>query len=121
MSLRQRILDLLASGPVTPREAAVELSVGFAYCRVRFSNLHTEKKIHVTTYRRCEENGRLYPRAVYALGPGKDAKPPGPLSDAEYNRRYRSAVRGQVNSVFALAGGVKSKRVALDWRGVTGG
>lgn len=111
-------LDLLADDDMTSRDVAEALGIKHNYVRVICSVLHTSGRIHVSGYRREEVNGRLYPRAVYRLGAGVDAKRPKPLSDAEYNRRYRQRTRGMINSVFALAGNVSDRRVSMDWRSV---
>lgn len=118
MSARQKVLDLLADDDMTSRDVAEALGINHNYVRVICSVLHTSGRIHVTKFCREEVNGRLYPRAVYRLGAGVDAKRPKPLSDAEYNRRYRQRTRGMINSVFALAGKVNDRRVSMDWRSV---
>lgn len=67
------------------------------------------KMVYVKKWLRCEEgtSRRLYPRPVYALGDKPDAPKPRPLSDSEYQRRYkakraRGAYSRTPNSVFDL-------------------
>jgi hypothetical protein len=57
---------------------------------------------HISGYRRDEDGGRLYPRALYAYGPGKDAKKPPKLGRQEYNRRAKEKMRKTVSSVWDL-------------------
>ncbi len=57
---------------------------------------------HISGYRRDEDGGRLYPRALYAYGPGKDAKKPPKLGKQEYNRRAKEKMRKTVSSVWDL-------------------
>ena len=61
------------------------------------------KRIYIKDYVHDMEGERTYPRAVYALGSGKDA--PKPISDQkEIKRRYwaRSQLKLRANSVFNL-------------------
>ncbi len=102
MSVPEQVLKLLEDSDLSCRECANDLGVSLSYVRALMSKLHANKKVYIAAYRRDEDGGRLYPRAVYALGQGKDVKRPGALSNTEYNRRHRDAKRGAVNSVFAL-------------------
>lgn len=103
-------------GPMTAREVTEATGLNHDLTRVRLCSLKASGHIHVTEYRRETVHGRLYPRAVYALGPGRDAKKPGPLTQAEYCRRYRARKRNAVPSVFHLGGNIDQARVAVDWR-----
>lgn len=96
---------------MSARELSEELGLRFGLVRAKLGYLKTQGRVHIHSYCRDTENGRLYPRARWALGSGKDAKRPAPLSDAEYNRRYRERTRGLVNSVFELAGNNSNRRV----------
>lgn len=58
--------------------------------------------VRVGGWRRDEDGGRLYPRALYAAGPGVDAPKPEKLPRSEYNRRARHKLRSQVASVWEL-------------------
>jgi len=119
MTLKARTLALVAEhGRLTAREVAEELGITVSHARAVVSNLHG-KGLRIAEYRRDSDGGRLYPRPVYALGKGPDVKPPGRLSDAEYNRRYRARTRGLVGSVFALAGNNAHRRVGTLGRGLT--
>lgn len=61
------------------------------------------KQIHITHYVYDAESARRYPRAVYALGAGVDAKKPVPPTK-ENKRRYAAKCKGWygMNSVFNL-------------------
>ena len=48
------------------------------------------------------ENGRRYPRAVYALGDLPDAKKPRRATDCENTRNFYRRRKCRVNSIFAL-------------------
>lgn len=58
--------------------------------------------VRVSGWRRDEDGGRLYPRALYAAGPGKDAPKPEKLPKSEYNRRSKLKLKRQVASVWEL-------------------
>lgn len=65
-----------------------------------------EGRVHITAYVHDDGIGRYYPRAVYAIGPGREPPRPKPLTYGERNRRSaarRKPVTGLVNSVFDLA------------------
>jgi hypothetical protein len=69
------------------------------------SRLHGTGRIHIQGWRRSTHCGMLYyPRAVYAVGPGKDAKKPKPLTYAQQSRRARKLAKESraVASVFDL-------------------
>lgn len=61
------------------------------------------KQIHVSHYVYDAEGARRYPRAVYALGDGIDAKKP-KASPLENRRRYDAKKKGmyRMNSVFNM-------------------
>lgn len=111
MSTPERILKLLAHNNLSCREISLEIDVSLAHIRSAVSKLKKAKKIYVWRYRRDEDGGRLYPRAIYAFGNGRDATPPGALSDTEYNRRHRENQRGAVNSVFMLGVPVHKRKL----------
>jgi len=105
-SYADQILILLRDhGPMTATELAD--AVGTKPKNIR-AILVTRRKTpdgarwHISEYRREEVHGRLYPRAVYKFGKGRNAKKPPPLTQTEYNKRYRSRKRSCVTSVFDL-------------------
>jgi hypothetical protein len=64
----------------------------------------TGKQIHISHYVYDAEGARRYPRAVYALGAGIDAKKP-KSSHLENRRRYESKKKAMycMNSVFNMS------------------
>lgn len=107
-------------GPLSAREIAAEIGAPMhlvrAYCGAHKSLGHC----HIAAWRRDDDGGVLYPRALYAFGPGSDAPKPAPLSRTEYNRRHRQRKARAVASVFALGQCVDQRRAAFDWRSVGG-
>lgn len=84
--IRSRILNLLQElGPMTARELAEQLKI--KHVNQIAAALQGCDNFHISGYRRDEDGGRLYPRALYAYGLGKDANKPPKLSKQEYNRR----------------------------------
>lgn len=99
--IRLKILTLLQElGPMTARELAEQLRIKNVNRIAMILNECDE--YHISGYRRDEDGGRLYPRALYAYGPGKDADKPPKLSTQEYNRRAREKMRKTVSSVWDL-------------------
>lgn len=99
--IRSRILNLLQElGPMTARELAEQLKI--KHVNQIAAALQGCDNFHISGYRRDEDGGRLYPRALYAYGPGKDAKKPPKLSRQEYNKRSKAKMRKTVSSVWDL-------------------
>lgn len=105
----QKVLDLLAqNGPMTRAEITKELGYERDYVssvvgRLSTKLVKTPKRIHIIGYTYDMEGERRYPRAIFALGDGKDAKRP--KADLKANkRRYREKLKGRfyMNSVFNL-------------------
>jgi len=68
------------------------------------SRLHAAGEIHVKEYTYDDESHRRYPRAVYALGEGKDARKPRRDKNAVGMRSQKEArARIMNSSVFNLA------------------
>lgn len=100
-SIRSRILSLLKdNGPLTAREIATELKL--PYINQVAAALGDCPNFHIYSYRRDEDGGRLYPRALYAYGPGKNAPKPKPLTRVEYNKRSKLKMKHTVTSVWEL-------------------
>lgn len=100
-SIRSRVLNLLReNGPLSAREIAAELRLETPN-RVTAA-LHGSKEFHIHSYRRDEDGGRLYPRALYAYGPGRDTPKPKPLTRVEYNKRSKAKMKRTVTSVWDL-------------------
>lgn len=74
------------------------------------------KQIHVNHYVYDAEGARRYPRAVYALGDGVDAKKP-KASTLENRRRYDAKKKGmyRMNSVFNM--GKSRDQIRAEMRG----
>ncbi len=99
--IRLRILTLLQElGPMTARELAEQLKI--KHVNQIAAALQGCDHYHISGYRRDEDGGRLYPRALYAYGPGKEAKKPPKLSRQEYNKRSKAKMRKTVSSVWDL-------------------
>ena len=71
--------------------------------RMNKNNPRVGKQIHVSHYVYDAEGARRYPRAVYAIGDGIDAKKPKPCKK-ENKQRYESKKRVmyRMNSVFNM-------------------
>lgn len=71
--------------------------------RMNKTNPRVGKQIHVSHYVYDAEGARRYPRAVYAIGDGVDAKKPKPCKK-ENKQRYESKKRlmYRMNSVFNM-------------------
>lgn len=75
------------------------------------SRLHKEtpnfgKRIYIIGYtNEAEGSGRTYPRAIYAIGDGEDAKKPKPKTRKEIRNKYDAKITNQfrMNSVFNMA------------------
>mgnify|MGYP001170188560 CR=1 FL=1 len=107
-----RILNLLAeNGPMTRAEIIDDLelprdSVSAVVCRLHTKLAKTPKRIHIVRYDYEMEGQRRYPRAVFALGDGVDAKKPNRKAVLRENkRRYteRQHKKNKMNFVFNLA------------------
>lgn len=108
----QRVTRLLMEdGPMTAQDIARELGVRIEIARGMCGKAKQCKQIRIVGWRRDEDSGRLYPRAVYAVGAGKDAPKPPPLTRREYNRRHRGRKARAVPSVWALAVPVDRRRI----------
>jgi hypothetical protein len=85
----ERVLDAIRrNGPLDYREAAslAGLSANTVKNAGYLDLLVTQGKLHVAAWRRASRGPM---RAVYALGPGKSAPKPLPLSAAEKSRSHR--------------------------------
>lgn len=107
----ETILKILSVGEMSCREIATELHISVSHARSAVCKLKQLKKVYIAYYRRDSDGGRLYPRAVYALGSKRDAAPIGALTPTELNSRYRKAKKTAVNSVFMLGVPVEERRL----------
>ena len=103
------ILSLLAeNGTMTRAEICEAMNLDRMYCSSVLSRLNRNlktrgKRIHIVAYVHDHDGSRPYPRAVYALGNGKDAKKPKAQPGAA-QKRYREKLKGRMkmNSVFNM-------------------
>lgn len=99
---------LAACGPLTGRElcaffpGSTQQDVSAMVSSLR--RLATPQ-VHIHSWVREADYSRDYIRAVYALGAGRDAPKPKPMSNAERCKRHkaRKALPRVANSVFNLA------------------
>lgn len=89
-------------GAHSARELAQDLGLPFESVRVRLAEMKRAGRVFVAGWRRDEDGGRLYPRALWALGAGPDKARPPRLTATQYNARYRQRQRVAVPSVFHL-------------------
>lgn len=95
---------------MTAQDIARELGVRIEIARGMCGKAKAARQIRIVAWRRDEDGGRLYVRAVYTAGHGRDAIKPAPLTRLEYNRRHRDRKRRAVPSVWALAVPVDHRR-----------
>lgn len=103
MTKRQQIIDLLKQlGPMTQREIADQLGLDADLVRGYIGALRQQKPgvLYIHSYRRDEDGGCLYPRALYAVGKRKDAERLPRLTKAEYNKRGKDKMRLRPASIF---------------------
>lgn len=98
-------------GPISARELADLLGISYSYARATVSYYKKKEAIHVHSYRRDEDGGKLYPRGLYVLGTGKDASKIPPLTRQEYTKRYRHNKKNACQSVFMLGVPVDHRRM----------
>lgn len=106
MTYLERIKALLTEyGPLSADELALELGITPLLMQGKLGQLRHRHpgQIRIAAWRRDEVRGYLYPRAIYGVGSEPDAKRPKPLTNAQYNARYRRVAHRRVNSVWSLA------------------
>lgn len=108
-ALSTEILRLLTDyGPMTRSEICMHIGrdkeeIASCVSRLARDTPRAGKRIYVTDYVFDMEGERRYPRAVYAIGSGKDKPRPKP-DPLEVKRRYWARRKGRLtaNSVFHL-------------------
>lgn len=103
--MKQSIIQILTDlGPLTMREIADQLGQDIDTIRQSIGSLRnrTPGIIHIHSYRRDTDGGRLYPRALWAVGNKADAKRPPKLCRSEYNRRARVKRKSFLPSIFHI-------------------
>lgn len=98
-------------GPMSAREVAEHMGISYSFGRAAVSYCKNLKQIYIHSYRRDEDGGRLYPRALYAAGNLPDAKKMKPLPVSAYRKRHTKKKQAIVNSVFGLATPVDHRRL----------
>lgn len=95
-------------GPMTRDELCRRLgqhrqSMSSVLSRMRRPMSSMPKRVYISHYVYDSEQGRRYPRAVYAIGDMEDAKRPGPQKKLN-KKRYDTAMRNKfaLNSVFNI-------------------
>lgn len=106
-------------GPLTRIEVCRELGLGREFVSGVVSRLHRIGLVHISGYVLDDERGKRYPRAQYALGPGRDAKKPAESASKCSSRSQKvRRIRIQTSSVFNLgltrAQCWERKRVAVE-------
>ena len=102
------LIALKEFGPMTRAELQDHLKIGKLEFGGRLGNMTRPSKrepqrIHICGYTRDHEGARRYPRAIYAYGPGENAKKPSRPTKrerVEYDRRLTNKIRN--TSVFNL-------------------
>lgn len=90
-------------GPLTRAEICREVGIDRQFVSAVITRAHRQGLMHIAGYVMDDEVGRRYPRAQYALGPGKDAKRPVQKPTATNIRSQRvRRTRIQTSSVFNL-------------------
>lgn len=99
----KQVLQLLEEyGPMTGAEIAEmtdmsRIDASTALLRLNRANSKNPKRIHIIKWVEDHHGQRRYPRAVYALGDGSDAKKPKPDPNArkrEYEARKKNRLKG---------------------------
>lgn len=109
MHIIKQILELLNDGPMTAAEITEALGltnhhVSSVMGRLVVENSRHPQRVHIKSWVHDHFGQRRYPRALYALGKGSNAKKPKPdplARKKEYEARKRSILK--TASVFNLA------------------
>lgn len=111
---KQAVLKLIETdGPISSQEIASVLKITINHARAVVCYLKNRlKAIRIHSYRRDEEYGRMYPRALYVLGHARNPPKPGPLDSSEYRKRHYARKKAiGATSVFAAAVPVDKRRL----------
>lgn len=118
--VKRQVLALLQDhGPMTRFEIGEELGIEKKTMGQCMSALHKDlarmgKRVHIVGWTRSVEGTRDYLRAVYAYGPGRDAKKPPRLTGREANKRYRERCHARYTSSSVFRAGVSQRRATLE-------
>ena len=114
MLLTEQVLALLAISPMTARSLHSALP-GSTINRVSavLVRLREQGRAHIASWDRSEAGRHLYPRAVYALGSGSDARKPPRLTMRTYCERYkRKLAARQADAEYAAK---RDRRITSVW------
>lgn len=98
-------------GPISVMEIWHRIGGSRSHIRAWVGEFKHQGRCRISSWRRDDDGGHLYLRALYTASRGPDAPRPPPLSSTEYNRRYRRRQKGVVASVFTMATPVSERRV----------
>jgi hypothetical protein len=112
----EKVLELLKDGPMTSAEISEALGICAHHASSMMLRLIRENRkrpqlVHIKSWVTDHKNQRRYPRALYELGAGPNARKPKPDPNArkrEYEARKKSILK--TSSVFNLAVPLKCLR-----------
>lgn len=102
MTLTDLILNALADGPLSAADLAAGIDRPCKHVTVRLAQMKTMQLVHICKWVRDENKLHCLPYALYAEGPGRDAKRLPPLTHSEYMKRSRARKKKLAPSVFHL-------------------
>lgn len=114
LTSKNRVLAAIEEGgPMSSIELAEYLGwhISFARSAVAYCRKKEPKVLYIKSYSRNEDHGKLYPRAVYALGDLPDHPKPKKLKRKILNARHRAKKRKLISSVFELGEAVDTRRL----------
>lgn len=120
MRVTESILQALKEfGPMTRSEVLAYLKLDRDNYGATLTRLCATNRAHISHYVNESEGQRSYPRAVYAYGPGKNAKKPPPKERNAVVREYvaRRINKFRASSVFNM--GLQVKDIKQRLRGST--
>lgn len=88
---KELIIEALATQNLSIRDGAGIADREYQVAQRIFRGLHAQKFIHIASYRINPDGPH---EAVYALGEGRDARNPPPMSSAEKHRRQKRKRNG---------------------------
>ena len=106
-------------GPMTRSEVLAYLKLNRDNYGATLTRLCATNRVHISHYVHESEGQREYPRAVYAYGPGRNAKKPPPKERNAVVREYvaRRVSKFRASSVFNM--GLQVKDIKQRLRGST--
>ena len=110
----QEIRDCIAEiGPCSMREITAYTGIPLPLVSSKLGAMRESKpkQIFIAAWRRDEDGGRLYIRALYKLGDRGDRQKPPPLTRSDYNQRAKARFKTVLTSVFDLAIPAHARRV----------